>query len=57
MVQVREAADQLAAEQAQRQSTSERVEELVRELEQTLQSFGVAATNASSAGDERRNGA
>ncbi len=36
MVQVREAADQLAAEQTQRAETSERVEELVSELERTL---------------------
>jgi methyl-accepting chemotaxis protein len=38
MVQIREAADQLAAEQTQRAVTSERVEELVVELDQTLQS-------------------
>jgi methyl-accepting chemotaxis protein len=37
MVQIREAADQLAAEQARRTVTSERVEELVAELNGTLQ--------------------
>jgi methyl-accepting chemotaxis protein len=37
MVQIREAADSLAAEQAQRTVTSERVEELVVELDRTLQ--------------------
>jgi methyl-accepting chemotaxis protein len=36
MVQIRESADQLAAEQEQRVGTAERVEELVRELEQTI---------------------
>jgi len=41
IVQIREAADQLAAEQTQRVSTSERVEELVGELEETLRGFGM----------------
>jgi methyl-accepting chemotaxis protein len=36
MVQIRESADQLAAEQEQRVGTAERVEQLVRELEQTI---------------------
>ena len=36
MVQVREAADRLAAEQAERVVTAERVDELVAELERTL---------------------
>ncbi|HWE81850.1 MAG TPA: hypothetical protein VG265_09380, partial [Gaiellaceae bacterium] len=37
IVQIRAAADQLAAEQTQRAATSERVEQLVGELEQSLQ--------------------
>jgi methyl-accepting chemotaxis protein len=41
MVQIREAADQLAAEQSQRVGTSERLEELVQELEETLRASGV----------------
>src|SRR5262249_39954026 len=45
IVQIREAADQLAAEQSQRAATSERVEELVAELDQTLQ--GVSTNGAS----------
>ena len=40
MVQIRESADQLAAEQEQRVGTAERVEELVRELEQTIGASG-----------------
>jgi methyl-accepting chemotaxis protein len=39
MIQVREAADQLAAEQTERAVTAERVDELVRELERTLASY------------------
>ena len=39
MVQVREAADRLAAEQAERVVTAERVEELVAELERTLAGY------------------
>ena len=49
MVQIREAADSLAAEQVQRTVTSERVEELVVELDRTLQgvsSNGGPARNA-----------
>jgi hypothetical protein len=38
---MREAADQLAAEQDQRATTAERVEALVSELESTLANFGV----------------
>jgi Methyl-accepting chemotaxis protein (MCP) signalling domain len=45
IVQIRVAADQLAAEQTQRAATSERVEELVTELDQTLQ--GVSANGGS----------
>ena len=41
MVQVREAADQLAAEQTERALTAERVDELVAELERTLATFGL----------------
>jgi methyl-accepting chemotaxis protein len=40
MVQIRESADQLAAEQEQRVGTAERVDQLVRELEQMLSSNG-----------------
>jgi hypothetical protein len=36
MVQIRESADQLAAEQEQRVGTAERVEELVGSLEEKL---------------------
>jgi methyl-accepting chemotaxis protein len=55
MVQIRDAADQLAAEQAQRETTSQRVEELVEELEATLARFGVVAhTNGRSNGNGRR---
>jgi hypothetical protein len=36
MVQIRESADQLAAEQEQRVGTAERVEQLVGNLEETL---------------------
>ena len=36
MVQIRESADQLAAEQEQRVGTAERVEELVGKLEESL---------------------
>jgi hypothetical protein len=42
MIQIREAADQLAADQSQRENTSERVEQLVGELDSTLARFGVA---------------
>ena len=45
MIQIREAADNLAAELAQRAATSERVEELVIELERTLAGLGVAPEN------------
>jgi methyl-accepting chemotaxis protein len=41
MIQIREAADQLAAEQIQREGTSERVEQLVGDLDATLARFGV----------------
>jgi methyl-accepting chemotaxis protein len=41
MVQVREAADRLAAEQAERVATAERVDELVAELERTLAGYGM----------------
>jgi methyl-accepting chemotaxis protein len=42
MIQIREAAGQLAADQTQREDTSERVEQLVHELDSTLARFGVA---------------
>jgi len=41
MIQIREAADRLAADQLQREGTSERVEQLVGELDATLARFGV----------------
>jgi methyl-accepting chemotaxis protein len=51
MVQVREAADQLAAEQSERVVTAERVDELVTELERTLTSYGIE-TNGRPGEDE-----
>jgi methyl-accepting chemotaxis protein len=42
MIQVREAADQLASEQTERAVTAERVDELVTELERTLATYGIA---------------
>jgi methyl-accepting chemotaxis protein len=44
MIQIREAAGQLAADQTTREGTSERVEQLVGELDSTLARFGVART-------------
>ena len=41
MVEVRSAAEQLAAEQQQRAGTADRVEDLVRGLEQMLESYGL----------------
>ncbi len=41
MIQIREAAGQLAADQTQRDGTSERVEQLVGDLDSTLARFGV----------------
>ena len=41
MLQVREAADHLAAEQSERAVTAERVDELVAELERTLATYGM----------------
>jgi hypothetical protein len=41
MVQIREAAGQLAADQTQREGTAERVEQLVGEMDSTLARFGV----------------
>jgi Methyl-accepting chemotaxis protein (MCP) signalling domain len=45
MVEIRRAAEQLAAEQQLRAGTSERVEELVRGLEGMLDRYGLRATN------------
>jgi hypothetical protein len=45
MVEIRRAAEQLAAEQQQRAGTAERVEELVRGLEQMLDRYGLRAAN------------
>jgi hypothetical protein len=36
MIQIREAAGQLAADQTQREETSERLDDLISDLEQTL---------------------
>jgi len=41
MTQIREAADQLASEQSERVATSERLEQLIGELEQTLGEYGI----------------
>ena len=46
IVQIRAAADQLAAEQAQRAATSERVEQLVGDLEGTLEGVAVVGAGA-----------
>jgi methyl-accepting chemotaxis protein len=40
MIQIRESADQLAADQTHREGTSRRLEALIAELEQTLQGQG-----------------
>jgi methyl-accepting chemotaxis protein len=45
MAEIRRAAEQLAAEQQQRAGTAERVEDLVRGLEQMLDRYGLQATN------------
>ncbi len=45
MVEIRRAAEQLAAEQQLRAGTSERVEELVRELERMLDRYGLRAAD------------
>jgi methyl-accepting chemotaxis protein len=45
MVEIRLAAEQLAAEQQQRAGTADRVEELVRGLEGMLERYGLPATN------------
>jgi hypothetical protein len=45
MVEIRRAAEQLAAEQQQRAGTAERVEDLVRGLERMLDRYGLQATN------------
>jgi methyl-accepting chemotaxis protein len=45
MVEIRRAAEQLAAEQQQRAGTAERVEELVSGLEQMLERYGLRAPN------------
>jgi len=43
MVEIRRAAEQLAAEEQQRAGTAERVEELVRDLERMLEHYGLQA--------------
>jgi methyl-accepting chemotaxis protein len=46
IAQIREAADQSASEQEQRVATSERLENLIGDLEQTLDAFGISASGA-----------
>ena len=55
ILQIRAAADQLAAEQTQRAATSERVEQLVEELESSLASAG-ANGNGSNGNGSYTNG-
>ena len=43
MIQIREAAGQLAADETQREETSQRLEELIAELERTLEGAGAGA--------------
>jgi hypothetical protein len=45
MVEIRSAAEQLAAEQQQRAGTADRVDDLVHALEDTLTHYGASATN------------
>jgi methyl-accepting chemotaxis protein len=49
MIQIRESADQIATDQTQREGTSERVEQLVGELDATLARFGVTRIERSAA--------
>jgi hypothetical protein len=49
MIQIRESADQLAADQTHREGTSERVEQIVGELDATLARFGVARVERTAA--------
>ncbi len=51
MVEIRSAAEQLAAEQQQRAGTAERVESLVHSLEGTLVHYGAVSTNGESSRD------
>ena len=46
MVEIRRAAEQLAAEQQQRAGTADRVEELVRDLELMLEQYGLQSADA-----------
>jgi hypothetical protein len=41
MIQIREAAGQLAADGTQREETSQRLDDLIMDLEQTLEGAGV----------------
>jgi methyl-accepting chemotaxis protein len=50
MVQIREAAEQLAAEQEQRSATASDVESLAAELTKTLRRFGISLNGAAPAG-------
>jgi methyl-accepting chemotaxis protein len=54
MVQVRQAADRLAAEQAERVVTAERVDELVAELDRTLAGYGLQGDGRPVDQDDRR---
>jgi methyl-accepting chemotaxis protein len=57
MVEIRRAAEQLAAEQQQRSGTADRVDELVQALEVTLEHYGAAVHAVASNGAARLNGA
>jgi methyl-accepting chemotaxis protein len=54
MVQVRQAADRLAAEQAERVVTAERVDELVAELNRTLAGYGLQSDGRPVEQDKRQ---
>jgi uncharacterized phage infection (PIP) family protein YhgE len=57
MVEIRRAAEQLAAEQQQRSGTADRVDELVKRLEQTLTHYGSAVHSGVTNGAARLTGA
>jgi hypothetical protein len=48
MIQIRESADQIATDQTQREGTSQRLESLIADLEQTLQRQGLGDRGSSS---------
>jgi hypothetical protein len=49
IVEIRGAAEQLAAEQTQRLKTVERMDQLIAELEQTLVGYGLAVNGSGAA--------